>query len=253
MIKKHKIIFIIGIIVVFLFLLGVIYYLMPTNIAVLGYHDFTDGVSTNDLQVESSKFEAEMAYLANNNYQSLTLEDLSCYVVKTCQLNKKSVLITMDDGWINELKIAAPILKKYNLNAVIFYIGSNQNGDNANFMSIDDLKTIKNDYPNIEIASHTYDLHHENDYLKDYDAINADFNKMSEVIDTKYLAYPYGFKSDNYEKALKENNYKLAFTFGPGKEHRKATANDNKYAVPRLNISNSMSLFKFKLRLWWPF
>ena len=41
---------------------------------------------------------------------------------------------------------------------------------------------------------------------------------MNNVIDTKYFAYPYGHVSHNIEKALKDNNYKLAFTFGSGKK-----------------------------------
>ena len=238
---------------IILIILCLVFIFLPTNIAVLGYHDFTNDVSSNDMQVTASKFDSEMQYLSNHHYQSLKLKDIDCYLNHTCKLSKKSVLITMDDGWKNELLIAAPILKKYNLNAVIFYIGSNYDGHNSNFMDANDLKTLTNDYPNIEIASHSYDLHHENDYLKSYDDLNNDFKNMESIIDSKYFAYPYGFYNSNYEQVLKDNNYQLAFTFGPGKLHRKIKSNDNIYEVPRLNISNSMSLTKFELRLLLPF
>ncbi len=59
------------------------------------------------------------------------------------------------------------------------------------------IKEAKRKYPNIEFASHTYDLHHENDYLLSYEEINNDFKKMNNVIDTKYFAYPYGNVSHN--------------------------------------------------------
>ena len=244
---------IIIIILLFIIILSLIYLFLPTNIAVLGYHDFTDGTSSNDLQLTATKFDSEMKYLSDHHYQSLKLSDIECYLNHTCKLNRKSVLITMDDGWKNELLVAAPILKKYNLNAVIFYIGSNYDGHNANFMNADDLKTLKEEYPNIEIASHSYDLHHENDYLKSATEIDNDLKTMSSVVDTKYFAYPYGAYNDTYESVLKDNQYSLAFTFGPGKLHRKVKSNDNIYEVPRLNISNSMSLTKFKLRMLWPF
>ena len=52
--------------------------------------------------------------------------------------------------------------------------------------------------------------------------------------------------------ALKEENYVMAFTFGQGKEHRKATRKDDKYQIPRLNISNDMPMWKFKLRIVLP-
>lgn len=45
----------------------------------------------------------------------------------------------------------------------------------------------------------------------------------------------------------------MAFTFGPGKEHRKASKKDDNYKIPRLNISAEMSMSKFKLRLLMPF
>ena len=111
----------------------------------------------------------------------------------------------------------------------------------------------RKDYPNIEFASHSYNLHHEMDYLLDYDKINEDFQKQKETIDTKYFAYPYGHVSDNLEKALKANDYRLAFTFGPNKEHRKAKQTDDKYHIPRLNISSSMPAWKFKIRLLMPY
>jgi peptidoglycan/xylan/chitin deacetylase (PgdA/CDA1 family) len=226
---------------------------MPNKVSVLGYHDFTNGESTNDMQITSEKFASEMAYLAKEHYQTLTLSDLECFLKHTCQLSHKSVLITMDDGWKSELTIAAPILKQYNMHAVIFYIGSNYDGHNANFLDANDLATIKNDYPNIEIASHTYDLHNETAYLDSYSDLDADFKKMQDIVDTKYFAYPYGFYSATYQDVLKDNDYALAFTFGPKFKHRKVLSSDSIYAVPRLNISNKMGLTKFKLRLLMPF
>jgi peptidoglycan/xylan/chitin deacetylase (PgdA/CDA1 family) len=226
---------------------------VPVKVSVLGYHDFTDGESSNNMQVTSAKFAAQMAYLAKENYHSLTLSDLECFLKHTCKLPHKAVLITMDDGWKSELTIAAPILKEYNLHAVIFYVGSNYDGHNANFLDENDLKTIQSDYPNIEIASHSYDLHHDTDYLKSYDEIDEDFKTMANIVNTKYFAYPYGFYNANYEQVLTDNNYALAFTFGPGSKHRKVVSTDSVYEVPRLNISNDMGLGKFKLRLLMPF
>ena len=50
-------------------------------------------------------------------------------------------------------------------------------------------------------------------------------------------------------EALKEEGYTMAFTFGPGEEHRKASRKDNQYKIPRLNISNDMPLWKFIVRI----
>lgn len=244
---------IIGLLIFIILILGTLTIMNNSKLTVLTYHDFTDGEVSDVMQKNIDDFEKEMKYLHDHNYKSLTLNDVECFYDKKCKLKRKSVLITMDDGWKSELKYALPILKKYNLNAVIFYIGSNYDGHNEKFLNKDDLEKIKKDYPNIEIASHTYDNHYEDAYLKSTNELNVDFNKMKDIIDTKYFAYPYGHYSDNYIKSLKNNNYKLAFTFGPDKEHRKASIKDNRYKVPRLNLSTTYPFWKYKLKLILPF
>lgn len=224
---------------------------MPTKITVLTYHDFVEGTPSNNMQINKEVFEKEMKYLHSMNYKTLKLKDIECFMDGKCKLPKKSVLITMDDGWKNELEIAAPILKKYNLNAVIFYLGEHKDGHNNNFMDLDDCKKLKKEYKNIEIASHSYSLHYEEAYNLSKKHFISDINKMSEIVDTKYYAYPYGKYSNNYIEALKSEGYSIAFGFGPDEEHRKLTKNDNRYAIPRLNVSNGMPLWKFILRLNW--
>ena len=66
------------------------------------------------------------------------------------------------------------------------------------------IEKSRKEYPNIEFASHSYDLHHEEDYLLDYDKIHADFKKQAETIQNNYFAYPYGHVSKNLEQALKK-------------------------------------------------
>lgn len=244
---------IIGVLIFIILIFSVLTIINLNKLTVLTYHDFTNGKVNDPMQKNIYDFEREMEYLYKHNYKSLTLKDVKCFYDKKCKLKRKSVLITMDDGWKSELTLALPILKKYNLNAVIFYIGSNYDGHNDKFLNKENLEKIKKDYPNIEIASHTYDNHYEDAYLKSVTELNDDFTKMKDIVDTKYFAYPYGHYSDNYIESLKNNNYKLAFTFGPDKEHRKASIKDNRYKIPRLNLSTTYPLWKYKLKLILPF
>ena len=250
---KKLIKILVSIIIVIAILYIILYISNKNKFTVLTYHDFIDGKVSNSMQKNIDEFEREMKYLHNHNYKTLTLDDVRCIYDKKCELENKSVLITMDDGWKSNLTLALPILKKYNLNAVIFYIGSNYDGHNDNFLNKEDLETIKKDYPNIEIASHTYDNHYEKAYLKSKEELNKDFTDMKNVIDTEYFAYPYGYYNDNYIEVLKDNDYSLAFTFGPEKEHKKANINDNRYEIPRLNVSTTYPFYKFVLRLILPF
>lgn len=247
---KRLIVLIMFLVVVFIGL-GITYILMPTKIPVLTYHDFVKENPQNNMQINEDVFRKEMKYLHDHHYKSLTLKDIECFINDKCKLPKKSVLITMDDGWKNELLIAAPILKEYNLNATIFYLGENYDGKNENFMDKNDLEKLKKEYPNIELANHSYSLHYEDAYLLDQKDISKDLKKMNKVNKSKYYAYPYGKYSKEYIKALKQENYSLAFTFGPDEKHRKLTKEDNIYEIPRLNMSNGMPMWKFILRLNW--
>lgn len=251
--KPLKIIFVIIAIIIFIIILPIFVLYKNQTVAVLGYHNFTNESSLNEMQINIDKFKKQMSYLKKHRYHTLTLEEMECFLNKTCKIPKKSVLITMDDGYLSNYDLAFPILKEYDFNAVVFYMGVNSKESNNTYMNLDTIKKARIEYPQIEFASHTYDLHHPEDYQLDFETIDKDFIKQDKILHTFYFAYPYGHVSDNFIKALEKNNYKLAFTFGPDKEHRKAKQTDDKYHIPRLNISASIPLWKFKLRLIIPF
>lgn len=223
------------------------------KIAVLGYHGILPAeinISGDDLIVDREKFEKELKFLKILNYKTMTLDEFYCWKNGECEKEKKSVLITFDDGYMNNYKYAFDLLKKYNMNAVVFCVGYYVEGDGIVYMNKDTIEEIKKKYPNIEIASHSYNLHYHSE--KTYEIVNEDAKKMANIIETNYYAYPFGDMTDEYINALKDNNYKLAFTFGPSKEHRKADIKDDNYLIPRLNISNDMPIIKFILRVFLP-
>ena len=141
--KSKKLIIAISIIVVLILLVVLFPYFFPKKYAVLTYHDFTTKTPENNMQKNIDEFKKEMKYLKKHNYKTLTLKDVECYMNKKCDLPRKSVLITFDDGWKNEYELALPILKEYDFNAVIFYLGEKIDKSDPNFISQDELEIIK--------------------------------------------------------------------------------------------------------------
>lgn len=251
---KKKIVLVV-VILLLLLLSGIIYiYIKNENmVAILGYHSILpkeDNTSGDNLVVDREKFEKEIELLEKMNYETMSLDEFYCWKNKTCKKKHKSVLITFDDGYINNYEYAFDILKDHNMKAVVFVIGNYVEADNNIHMNLETLEKIKEEYPNIEIASHSYNLHFHSD--KTYDIVDEDIKKMKQIVDSNYFAYPFGDYNDEYIRALSDNEYKMAFTFGPSKEHRKVSTRDDNYKVPRLNISNDMPLWKFILRLILP-
>lgn len=253
-IKKIFLYIILFIIILGISLIAVIYIKNEKMVAILGYHDTLlrkDNINYGNLTVDVEKFEEQIKILKKLNYKTLGLDEFYCWKQKKCKKPHKSVLITFDDGYYGNYKYAFDILKKYDMKATMFVVGELvEKNEYKSYIKVKDLKRIKKMYPNIEIASHTYSLHNP-DY-KNYKKVDSDCKKMRKLIKTKYFAYPHGIYNSEYIKALKDNNFKMAFTYGPGKEHRKAKIIDDEFKIPRLSISNDMSNLKFILRIILP-
>jgi len=234
-------------------LLGFISYRNKEMVAILGYHGVLPknlNTSGDGLIVDSETFEGQIKTLKNMGYKSMTMDEFYCWKTGKCSKKQKSILITFDDGYQNNYDYAFEILKKYDMNAVVFLVGEHIMMNDVLFMNQETINKSLEEYPNIEFASHSYNLHYRGD--KSYNVVVGDIVNMKEIVDSNYYAYPFGEYNDGYINALKENNYKLAFTFGPGKEHRKASINDDNYKIPRLNIGKDMSIIKFILRIILP-
>jgi len=252
---KQKILLLISITLIILII--ILYH--EQKVAVLGYHSFATKETIEKMEIKDNlimdieNFEEQLKYLKKHHYKTLTPDEFYCFKQGKCKIPRKSVLITMDDGYQSNYDLAFPLLKKYKMNAVVFCIGYNIENNLEQYISMETIEQARKKYPNIIFASHSYDLHKQGAIESKKEVLTEDFSKMNRLIKTKYFAYPYGISSKAAKQVLKENNYKLAFGFGPGKNHKKASKKDDNYKIPRLNISNDMPLWKFKLRLMLPF
>ena len=204
-----------------------------------------------------------MKYLYDHNYKTLTLDEFYRWKKGELKIPRKSVLITIDDGNLSNYMYAFDILKKYDMNAVVFYVGSYakeygvEEGTIYDIMSLELIDKCKEEYPNIEFQSHSYALHDSgvSNHFKE-ELIN-DTKEMNKLGNYEYFAYPFGVDSEDMKEVLKENNYKMAFGFGYSKDgknaYKKATKKDDDYLISRLNISNNVNFIKFILRLYLPY
>ena len=67
-------------------------------------------------------FEGQMEYLHNAGYRTLKIGELIAYINGGLTLTRKSVVVTFDDGWLDNYMYAFPTLKKYKINATVFLI-----------------------------------------------------------------------------------------------------------------------------------
>ena len=221
-----KIIIAIIVIVLISFLGFVKYNINSQQVVVLSYHNIIpDDVQKNEEEYETltvSEFEKEMQYLKENNYKTITANELYEWKQGNIEIPEKSVLITFDDGYYSFKYLIEPILEKYEFNAICFVIGNSVTEKtptyNASKNEMIGKDEIENHIKNVEYGSHTYGLHYLNESgekavrLLNKDELKKDTEQFdSLVFKAEYLAYPYYTYTNEYIDVLKESNYKLAF------------------------------------------
>ena len=185
------------------------------GVPVLNYHRIDSGIR-HSLVVPPDEFKKQMQYLHDEGYHTITLDELYEYVTKGTELPDKPVLITFDDGYIDNYQHAMPILKEYNMKATLFMI-TGSIGENR-FVNLEQLKEMQAN--GIDIQSHTVNhkdlrnmsLQQARDELISSKAVLED--RMQHPV--RYIAYPGGFANKDIDTIAEESGYHMAFNVKAG-------------------------------------
>jgi peptidoglycan/xylan/chitin deacetylase (PgdA/CDA1 family) len=96
---------------------------MLEAIPVLMYHSIApeiEGWAFKYLSIDPEVFEGHVAVLASAGYKSVSLHELYQYVSGSRSLPPKSLVLTFDDGYLDNWVFAFPILRKYGFKATVF-------------------------------------------------------------------------------------------------------------------------------------
>lgn len=218
---------------------------------VLMYHSVAIG--NNFLSLSPKKFEKQMRYLKEEKFAFLKSDDLKNGVIP----EKKSVLITFDDGFQDNFSIAIPILKKYNIPAIFFIttglVGSEMKG--LKMMSWEEIKKISADNL-FEIGCHT--VTHRKLHGLSLEEAEREIKESKKILEEKLdknirsFAYPYGRFNDSILELVKKNGFDLGFSARPGHLQE----NFNKWQIRRFGIDNFKAqffknIFKPGYELYW--
>ena len=198
-------------------------------------------------------FEQQMKYLHDNNYKTLNLDEFNCWYDGECKFDKKTVVLTFDDGDLSFYYLAAPILKKYNLKATMFIVGSYTKEKEVEytdtrrlFIAKETLEKSKEEYPNIFYESHSYNFHNSDNKKKAFDMtkeeLQEDFDNNKQF-GFKYIAYPFGNYDEEVLEIVEENGYIMGFTF---RKYDYATRDSKRYEIPRFKINGESDINTLK-------
>lgn len=197
----------------------------PTTIQtvpVLCYHRFG---ARGKLSVTPAAFEQQMEYLAKNGYRVITLAQLAAFLAGNEPLPKRSVVITIDDGYRSTYDVAFPILKRYGFPATVFLY--------TDFVGLPDALTWAQMQEMmrsglVEIQPHskshanlTLRLPRETD-AQYRERLRSEVESPIATIRTRLgagsqaFAYPYGDVTESVADMLARGNVRLGFTVTPG-------------------------------------
>lgn len=202
-----------------------------TQVAILGYHDFSETKSITDMRIRTSVFREQMMSIKRSGIAIISLQDLLDWKIGTKKLPAHCVLITIDDGWKSVYTDAYPILKELNIPFTIFVYTSFIGGQGAS-LSIDQIKEMMNN--GCSVGSHSSKHLYPSAWTKAQKAGEANYLALieSELKDSALLlrktfsapidtyCYPGGFFTDEMILAAPKAGYKLAFTVQPQKVTR---------------------------------
>ncbi|WP_425060043.1 hypothetical protein SCACP_06880 [Sporomusa carbonis] len=219
---------------------------LSSGIPVLNYHEVEDNVN-NPLALTVRDFDDQMAYLHARGYTTITPDQLLNYLNAGGKLPDKSILITFDDGYVNNYTNAYPILKKYGFTATFFLI-TDVIGHNPWYMNWDQVREMQEQ--GFQFGSHT--LSHVDLTSISSEEAALQLVKSREGIEwrlktpAKYLAYPGGFYNPQIEKSVAQAGYKAAFSVKFGRVQQ----GSNPLALERIPVFKSRWTFlDFYVRL----
>ncbi len=188
--------------------------------------------------ISPEMFEKQMQYLNENNYTTITFDDLFNYF-QGKKLPENPVIINFDDGWENQYTYAFPILKNTNTIAT-FYIFTNAI-DRKNYLSWNQIKEISE--AGMEFGDHS----HYHPYLwkiQDKDELDREIIKSKEIIENHLdkpvttFAYPFGLYSSTTVEAVKEAGFTTARSFDKwGNYHNE----EDLLTLRSIQITNSLN------------
>lgn len=186
----------------------------------LQYHHVSDS-TPKSTSITPAQFEIHLQYLKDNHFNVVPLSEIMNSIQKQQALPDKTVAITFDDAYIDNLTLAKPLLDKYNYPFTIFVNPGIIERKSKSYLSWEQLKALADE--GVIIANHGYEhdsmaripegateeawLYQQKNLLLEAEALIKKHTGQS----WRYFAYPYGEYTPNIQAWITENNF-IAFS-----------------------------------------
>jgi len=216
-------------------------------VPIILYHRIDISPINSQYYVPPAKFEEEMKLLHDWGYTTITTELLIKAITEGADLPPRPLLITFDDGHLNNYTTAFPIMKKYGFTGVLYIVANYMGVDQ--YMNADQIKEMAS--AGWEVGSHGIshsDLTALEPYRQRYEVVESR-TLLEEKLGVPVLtiAYPFGISNsgviDYAHFAGYVGGMSLGFTYDQGVS--------NLYTLQRRDIKGTYDVKQFAAFLPW--
>ncbi len=218
---------------------------ITVDVPILMYHH-VGAPYRNQFNVPLSDFKAQMDYLAQNGYTTVSMAQIAAALRGQSELPPCPVAITFDDGYADVYHNALPVLRKHGFHAT-FYVVTGYISATKTFMNWDQLKHLSS--LGMEIGSHSYNhpfLAQTTGYTLTRQIVGSKSRLEAGVgISITTFAYPYGSYNGSVAALVAEAGYTSAAAASGTFQQ----TSQRIYAMSRLAVYDNISLPVFIARL----
>jgi peptidoglycan/xylan/chitin deacetylase (PgdA/CDA1 family) len=220
------------------------------------YHHIKDpapGVSAFelDLTVTPKDFEAQLRYLKQEGYATITLNELALYLTVGEPLPPKPIILTFDDGYVDAYNHAFPLLQRYGFVGTFFLVSAPIDAQNPDFLSWDQVEEMY--AAGMRFEPHSYD--HPDMRNRGFQFLVFQILAPKEAIEartgepSRFFAYPSG-RYDQYVIDVLRSAY---FWGGVLTEQGATHSSDDLFTLRRVRVhgGDDLDAFVRNLNLDW--
>jgi peptidoglycan/xylan/chitin deacetylase (PgdA/CDA1 family) len=191
--------------------------------------------SIPDLTIEPSVFVSEIRALAQNGYHSITQAQLFGALFEGKALPSKPVLITVDDGYVDDIKTILPVLKRYHMVAT-FYIITGRFHE-PGFLNATEVRELDDAGMDIGAHSRTHVPLNVLSASQMVDQIAGSRRDLQRVLGhfVYFFAYPYGAYDSAVVSEVRRAGFLLAVTTNGGVR----ASSQAPLTMPRIHVGRS--------------
>lgn len=221
-----------------------LYYLVP----VILFHN-VDG--EGPYSVSRKELRMYLNILKEENIQIVSLLDLYQHAIKGEFYTKPTMVITVDDNYVNIVRVFAPILREFNFPATFFFYIKDIHLQPSQGTSWEDLKRLLKEGFDIQNHSYSHTVFHN----KNREKIIKEVYDSKEILE-KFLnhkiwafAYPMGYYTENLNQELLQNGYKIVLTTDakPLNLSKKFDGVIHRYTIQKGFVKDPMKMFYLQI------